>query len=171
MIYLSNFATAGKDDRAVSIAAITPRGFKGEVRRDLAPPFSLVKAYKAGKINDVEYIIEYGKQIYALDLDKIAADLDGRIALCYCAKTDFCHRQLLGLILYNELGVKVEEIGGFGERFAYPFEEVGNPYAVFLTPEEAAENKLQDLKLVDRNIVGWWKELKARGLTHLYNTD
>ncbi|MDR0374726.1 MAG: hypothetical protein LBH85_03275 [Treponema sp.] len=166
MIYLSNFAMAGKDSRAVSIAAITPRGFKGAVRKDLAPPFSLVKAYKDEKITEAEYILEYGKRIYALDLERIAEELDEKILLCYCDKNAMCHRTLLGLFLHTELGVEVEEIGGFGELFTVPFNEVENPMTLFLTPEQIEKHGLQDLETND--IIGKWKELKKRNLLNLF---
>jgi hypothetical protein len=157
---------AGKDSRAVSIAAITPRGFKGAVRKDLAPPFSLVKAYKDEKITEAEYILEYGKRIYALDLERIAEELDEKILLCYCDKNAMCHRTLLGLFLHTELGVEVEEIGGFGELFTVPFNEVENPMTLFLTPEQIEKHGLQDLETND--IIGKWKELKKRNLLNLF---
>jgi hypothetical protein len=166
MIYLSNFNTAGSDDRAVSIAAITPRGFKGAVRKDLAPKFSLVKAYKAGKITEAEYIMEYGWQIYALDLEQVAKEMDGKILLCYCDKNELCHRLLLGLILHSELGVEIEEIGGFGDILTVPFNEVGNPLIITLSDKEIEENGLQYLGTND--IIGKWRELKDLNLLNLY---
>jgi hypothetical protein len=167
MIYLSNFKTAGFDNRAVSIAAITPRGFKGAVRKDLSPKWSLVKAYKAGTITINEYILTYGKQIYALDLERIAEQLDEKILLCYCDKNDFCHRTLLGLFLHTELGVAIEEIGGFGDLFNMPFNEVMNPLDFSLLPENVEKYGLQDLGT--NNIIGKWRELKKRGLLNLYS--
>jgi hypothetical protein len=167
MIYLSNFAASGNHPDAVSIAAITPRGFKGGVRKDLAPPFSLVKAYKDEKITEAEYIMEYGKRIYSLDIERIAGELDGKILLCYCDKNAMCHRTLLGLFLNTELGVEVEEIGGFGELFTVPFNEVGNPLTLFLTPEQIEKHGLQDLGT--NNIIGKWRELKKRNLLNLFS--
>jgi hypothetical protein len=167
MIYLSNFKTAGFDDRAASIAAITPKGFKGEVRKDLSPKWSLVKAYKDGKITEAEYIMEYGKKIYALDLERIADELDGKILLCYCDKNAMCHRTLLGLFLHTELGADVEEIGGFGELFTVPFNEVENPLMLTLSDKNIEKHGLQDLGT--NNIIGKWRELKKRGLLNLYS--
>jgi uncharacterized protein YeaO (DUF488 family) len=185
MIYLSNFKTAGHDDRAVSIAAITPRGFKGEIRKDLSPPWSLVKAVKNEEKTETEFMQEYGSKIYAMDLEKIASDLEGKIACCYCHKSALCHRSLLGLILYNELGVEVEEIGGFGELFTVPFKEVGNPLCYMPEAEDVEKYGLRDLLATPEEIkaMGFtfdetpyiiynkWKEFRNRGLSHIYTPN
>ena len=184
MIYLSNFKTAGKDDRAVSIAAITPRGFKGEIRKDLSPPWSLVKAVKNEEKTETEFMIEYGNKIYAMDLEEIASSLEGKIACCYCDKNALCHRTILGLILYNELGVEVEEIGGFGELFTTPFKEVGNLYHFKPKIEDVEKYGLQDLLLPEDEVnklglqysetpyilINKWLDMKKRNLLYLYQS-
>lgn len=182
MIYLSNFATWKNKPGGVSIAAITPRRFTGDVCKDLAPPWSLVKAFKAGKITDAEFITEYGHQIYTLDFEKIAADMDGKTLLCYCDKNALCHRSLLALFLYNELGTKFEEREGFGELFTVPFEEVGNPLEFTLRAEDVEKYSLQSLLLTveekkelglqyrsaEHIILNKWLVLKQKKLLHLY---
>jgi hypothetical protein len=164
MIYLSDFRTAGKDARAVSIAAITPKGFKGEVRKDLAPPFSLVKKYKKGEITTLEYAFGYTRIIYDHDLDTLAKELDGRVLLCYCSKNDFCHRLLLGLYLHKETGVEVEEIGGFGTILTAPLDEVDPPVSFTLLEDDPEINFLKK----DDDMVGHWRELKALNKQRLF---
>jgi uncharacterized protein YeaO (DUF488 family) len=181
MIYLSNFAMAGKDSRAVSIAAITPRGFKGTVRKDLAPPFSLVKAFQDDRITMEQYIAEYCGKIYQMDLENIASDLEGKIALCYCKKDQFCHRTLLGLILHCELDTDVEEIGGFAEANAQSYELKENPMSYNPTMDMVEKYGMRDLLLTDgeKKAAGFmdlsrpvlynkWREMKNRGLLDLY---
>jgi len=167
MIYLSNFRTAGKDSRAISIAAITPKWFKGAIRKDLAPKFSTVTKFKKGEITNAQYIAEYCDVIYSHDLDKLAEELDGHVLLCYCSKNDMCHRLLLGLYLQVETGVKIEEIGGFGDRFAESFEKNGVPMQILLDDKDKDRYKLHG-KFEDDNIVGHWRELKSIGATNIF---
>jgi uncharacterized protein YeaO (DUF488 family) len=173
MIYLSNFATAGKDDRAVSIAAITPKGFTGIIRKDLAPKWSLVKSYKDGKITPLEYMIDYTAQLYKLDLEQVAADLEGKVLLCYCKKTQFCHRSLLGMLLHKEFGVEVEEIGGFTDGDAQIFKESGYPIKIIieesdLTADDLIDNIVKEIMSNNGNIIGNYKKLKDVGRLHLF---
>jgi hypothetical protein len=111
--------------------------------------------------------MEYGRQIYALDLERIAEELDGKILLCYCDKNAMCHRTLLGIFLHTELGIEVEEIGGFGELFNVPFNEVENPLTLILNDEQIEKYNLRDLGT--NNIIGKWRELKKRNLLHLFS--
>jgi hypothetical protein len=61
----------------------------------LAPPWSLVGAYKTGRISQSEYTEVYNKQISKLDINKVIADIGkDAILLCYEHPNDFCHRQL-----------------------------------------------------------------------------
>ena len=154
------------------------------MRKDLSPPWPLVKALQDEKITEAEFMAEYGNKIYAMDLEKTAADLEGKIACCYCDKNALCHRTLLGLILYNELGVEVEEIGGFGELFTVPFKEVGNIYHFKPKIEDVEKFDLRDLLLAEDEIkklglqysespyivINKWLELKKRNLLNLYQS-
>jgi len=169
MIYLSNFRTAGKDSRAISIAAITPKWFKGAIRKDLAPKFSTVTKYKNGEITPLEYMCVYANIVYSHDLDKLAEELDGHILLCYCSKNDLCHRLILGSYLNIETGVEVEEIEGFGENWQDGFAKKDRFVDLFLTEEEKDKYSLRG-KFEDDNIVGHWRELKKLGLTSLFTS-
>ena len=168
MIYLSNFRTAGKDSRAVSIAAITPKGYKGEVRKDLAPKLTTLSKYKKGEITAMQYVGEYCDVIYSHDLDKLAEELDGRVLLCYCSKNELCHRLLLGIYLKVETGIEVEEIGGFGGTYADVFAKNIVPMRIILDEEEDKDRFGLHGKFEDDNIVGHWRELKKIGAAELF---
>jgi hypothetical protein len=165
MIYLSNFRTAGKDERAISIAAITPKWYKGAVRKDLAPKLSTLTKFKKGEITMMEYAFEYTKIIYSHDLDKLAEELDGHVLLCYCSKNDMCHRLLLGLYLNRETGIEVEEIGGFGNIITAPITEVDHPVTFILQKDDP------DIDFVKKgdDLVGHWRKLKEIGKQGIFN--
>ena len=164
---MSNFRTAGKDSRAVSIAAVTPKWYKGAVRKDLAPKLSTMTKFKKGEITNVQYIAEYCDIIYSHDIDQLAEELDGKVLLCYCSKKDLCHRLLLGLYLQIETGIEVQEIGGFGDQYAAAFYENDPPMQIILTEEDKDKYNLHG-KFEDDKIVGHWRELKPIGATGLF---
>jgi len=167
MIYLSNFSTAGKDSRAISIAAITPKWYKGAVRKDLAPKLSMVTRFKKGEMTTAEYIGEYTEIVYRHDIDQLASELDNHILLCYCSKNEFCHRILLGAYLNIETGIEIEEIGGFGEKYSDLFKNKNRPMNLILSKEEKDKYNLHG-KFEHDNIIGHWKELKNIGATELF---
>jgi len=167
MIYLSNFRTAGKDKRAVSIAAMTPKDFEGEVRKDLAPKLSTLTAYKKGEITDMEYIAEYVNVIYSHDIDRLAEELDGHVLLCYCPKTALCHRLLLAQYLHLETRVEFEEIGGFAEAWQVPVKNKAHPLEMALSEDMLNKCDLHG-KFPNDNIVGHWRELKKIGALDIF---
>lgn len=125
VIYFSNFKTSGKLADAVSIAASTPRWFQGPKLKSLAPDMATVRRYKKNPAGQLDwYMQDYLVMIYNLnDLDTIAADYVGKVLLCYCDKTAFCHRQLLAKTLEIEFGYECKEIGGWEIPFDKPFED------------------------------------------------
>ena len=167
MIYLSNFRTSGKDDRAISIAAITPKWYKGAVWKDLAPILSMVTGVKKGEMTMVEYIGEYTEIVYKHDLDQLAKELDGHVLLCYCPKNELCHRLLLGAYLNIETGIEVQEIGGFGENWQDLVVNKNRPMNLILSEDEKDKYNLHG-KFEHDNIIGHWRELKAIGATELF---
>jgi len=170
MIYLSNFRTAGKDDRSISISAVTPRWYKGAVRKDLAPKLSAVTETKKGNMTMVEYIGEYCNIIYSHDLERLAEELDGHILLCYCSKNDLCHRMILGAYLRIEIGIDVDEIGGIGEPWKDGFYSNEHPMRILLDEHDKEKYGLHNV-FEDDNIVGHWRELKRLGAADLFITE
>jgi len=168
MIFLSNFAKSGKDSRAISIAAITPKWYNGATRKDLAPSLSLLKKYKTGSITPMQYMCAYANIIYSFDLDKLVKELDNHVLLCYCKKSELCHRLILGSYLKIETGVEIEEIGGFDDKW-HGINDKDQFIELILSDEEKDKYNLHG-KFENDNIVGHWRELKKLGLTSLFTS-
>jgi len=167
LIYLSNFSTAGKNEKAISIAALPPKWFTGESRKDLAPTVSILRETRNGKKSQFEYILEYLEIVYSLDLDILSKELDNHILLCFCPKNIFCHRFVLGSILQTETDVEVEEFDGFSDRWKDDFGSKIKPLHLILTEEEKNQYDLYS-KFENDDIVGHWAELSKIGATHLF---
>lgn len=98
----------------VSIAAHPPRGYYGACLPDLAPPWDLVKAYKAN--NDSEaYTEQYNKLVLStLSVGDILGKIRSvagpgiPVLLCYERPSDFCHRHLVAT-WFRENGVQCGE--------------------------------------------------------------
>lgn len=111
-VYTSYFAnTRGIPfTKLVSIARKTPPGFNGLVASELAPPWDLVQAFKAGKISIEEFIYVYHDKILKrLDPNDICNKYAGKVLCCY-EKNTFCHRQLV--LLWLEANLGKEYVGG-----------------------------------------------------------
>lgn len=108
MIFTCNFANWTKmlgSVYPISIARFPPRGWKGAAYPPLFPPDSLIKYYKSGKINDIEYRTLYQEMV----LDKLAPakvvtelydmydneEYASCVLLCYENANKFCHRHLV----------------------------------------------------------------------------
>jgi hypothetical protein len=92
----SYFAKSGKDPNAVAICAYCPSWYTGKQYPALAPPWSLVSAYK--KTGDKDAYEEfYLKHVLAnLSPSKVIVDLgNSAILLCYENPQDFCHRHIV----------------------------------------------------------------------------
>ncbi|MFC1849856.1 hypothetical protein ACFL27_06570 [candidate division CSSED10-310 bacterium] len=109
MIYTSYFAQTDKIKHPVSIARKSPKGFRGEQYRDLAPPWKIIMASKRGLITPEQYTVEYKKIISSLDVHTVARDLDGKTLLCWEKPGVFCHRHLVAAWL-RDFGYQAEEV-------------------------------------------------------------
>jgi uncharacterized protein (DUF488 family) len=111
-LYTSNYARHAKDPNAVCISVKAPYWYKGKAYYPLAPTWELVRAKKAGEIDEKEYTIRYLQLLEdrGLDPKKVAEELgDGAIMLCYESPKDFCHRQIVSWWM-NKNGISVEEV-------------------------------------------------------------
>jgi hypothetical protein len=174
MIYLSNFITAGNDDRAISIARIAARGFPGEKRPDLAPTQKSLTLLHQKKITVAEFAIEYMHKMYEhIDFQDEAEMLDGKVLLCHCDKQKFCHRALFGMFLHVETGIEVAEIGGYGDWFLQILAEIksgkGYPIDWILDKDTIDFFDLSDI--TDGGLIGHWQALSERGLLALYGEN
>jgi len=110
MIYTSYFAKARRlRGRLVSIALYPPRGMKVESEPRLAPSRELLRAYKAGEVDEAKYTEIFMRQLAKLDPIEIGRKLEGSILLCYEGPGKFCHRHLVAEWL-RKAGFRVVEI-------------------------------------------------------------
>lgn len=96
--------------KTVSIAWRTPGFYKGPSYEPLAPPKSLVLAYKEGDMPwEVYEAIYRGEVLSKLTPERIRADLlDGTVLLCW-ERTGNCHRHIVNDWLW-EHGIECEEV-------------------------------------------------------------
>ena len=113
MIYTSYFAkmrrmTPEQQANCVSIARFAPKNINIPSYLKVAPSKEILFRYKRDGDQEV-YRTSYSWQLDRLNADKIAADLDGKILLCYEKSEDFCHRHILANWL-NSHGYKCKEL-------------------------------------------------------------
>ena len=113
MIQTSYFAkmrkmTPEQKAACVSVARFTPKGINIPGYDPVMPSKSILLRYKEDEDVDA-YAVNYEGQLSRLDVDKVAADLDGKILLCYEKSSDFCHRHLLASWL-NRYGYYCKEL-------------------------------------------------------------
>lgn len=109
-LFTSSFHLRGRDPRAVSIAN-TSRWYNVARYLPLVPPWKLVRASRAGKIDPAEFDRLYLQQLRKLDPRRVIAELgDGAILLCWEEHPDDCHRRIVADWLLTELGIVVEEL-------------------------------------------------------------
>lgn len=106
MIWTSYFGAVRSknlpNDKLVSIARWSPRGYLGDQFIWLAPPAELLRSSKNGLISHEQYIRIYIDQVLAdLDINKVYNYLDGKILLCYERPEDFCHRHIVAAWFEN----------------------------------------------------------------------
>lgn len=112
MIYTSYFAMARKiedKDKLLSIALWPPKDMNIQWMPYLAPTKEILLHYKTDH-DEEAYVKTFRKQVLdILDVDKVAAYLQGRILLCYERPEAFCHRHIVAQWL-NENGYDCEEL-------------------------------------------------------------
>ena len=104
MIYTSYFAKY-KGDKGVSIARSTPKWWKGDCYKTLAPSVELLKWWKSLAKEEqtaAGYIVKYTQRFLEETLNPlepfindIYESLDGKVLLCYEKSEDFCHREIV----------------------------------------------------------------------------
>ena len=98
--------------KVVGISASIPEWFKGEIYKELAPPWSIVQ--ELHETGDEERYKTMYKLMVLDNLDPLttAKKLHGKILLCYEGHDKFCHRRLVAEWLEESLGIKVKEVKG-----------------------------------------------------------
>lgn len=111
-LYTSYFAKCGHHPLAHPITAMCPPWVKDKSKwiKELAPTWSIVTAYKEGRITQERY-----EELYLLQLNRssphyvVAHIPPGAILLCYERPGEFCHRHIAAKWLMQVPGVTVEE--------------------------------------------------------------
>ena len=105
--YFGNKQASGQPE-AVSIARWS-RFWKGRCYMPLAPAVDLLNRYRRG-LPWAEYVVEYKRQLAALDPVKVFSDLGkDAILLCYEKPGENCHRRVVAEWLEQNLNVDVPE--------------------------------------------------------------
>lgn len=100
MSYFANIKCSKKlQSRAVCIALYPPKGWKGEVYKDLAPSPKLLEWWKKSK-QDPEawgkYTTRYREETLSkLDVNKVYDELNGKILVCFETMDKPCHRHIV----------------------------------------------------------------------------
>ena len=140
MIYTSSYRGINlKDfkDKTISISGDRGRlvNYNGPYYSSLAPKKDFWEVWHSNigripvKENTKYYIREYYKEVLSkLDVNKVAAELDEKILLCYEYSTDFCHRQIVASWFELFLNTKVSEV----EQNGYYLENRFNPKKQFI---------------------------------------
>lgn len=100
--YFAKAKSLPVSDDLVSIARVTPQGFKGRVMPQLMPSSNLLWRAKNNLCTQAEYVKEFTQQLAKLDIHVIAKELGpNAIMICYEGKGRFCHRHLVAEWLQN----------------------------------------------------------------------
>ena len=118
MIYTSNFAKSKKikNKRLISISLSTPKWFDGERYSKLAPNWDTIDAWKKSAKTEKDwknYSRDYTKSILQkLDAKEIIKEFenDDVVFLCYENEKEHCHRLLVADWIFENCGIKIEEI-------------------------------------------------------------
>lgn len=124
MITTSYFAKTQFINNPVSISIKPPSWFTGKHFPLLAPPFTLVTAFKHNRITEQEYTTYYLEKI--LDplnpkavYDQIISTIgDDATLLCYEKAGDFCHRRIVAVWFELTIGIEIPELTDFHHRLS-----------------------------------------------------
>ena len=120
MIYTGYYAkTKIYNEKGIYTIAISrkiPDFYTGSRWMDLAPRYPLFKEWKAGNVDNFQYIKLYKFYLNSLDLNQIKEDLirilkehENIIFLCYEKSGEFCHRHALADWIEDTFKLRVEE--------------------------------------------------------------
>lgn len=100
-----------KELDGIAVSITVPEYWKGEIVRELNPPFSLLNQYKKGLITDSEYVKIFNKKVLDnLDILEIANKVNNKVMLCWEKSGKLCHRHIIAAWLKKNLNVEVVEL-------------------------------------------------------------
>ena len=115
MIYTSYYGLADQlpKNKLVGISLGMPKELSVPSYKALAPTSAILADWKANH-DEAAYTEAYARDVLGtLDVHKVAADLDGKILLCF-EKSGFCHRHLVA-DWFNKKGYECKEIQNIKE--------------------------------------------------------
>ena len=106
MIQTSYYGKSGSLPNAVCISTRPPDWLRNRIAEypDLAPRRDMLK------MGTKQYCDEFQRILERLNPQKVAADMEGKVMLCYEKQGEFCHRHIVARWLYDELGIIVPEV-------------------------------------------------------------
>jgi uncharacterized protein YeaO (DUF488 family) len=113
--YFANLKNLPEGIVPVSISQVVPAGYKGLVYKQLAPPTSILNAYKRNH-DENTYIMKYTEQVLSQlnqfkvmkDLEKLTGGAEAIALVCYEKSDDFCHRHIAARWL-RKAGIDIKE--------------------------------------------------------------
>ena len=116
MLTTSYYAKLKKIQKPVAISVGVPKWYSGADYDTLAPPYTIVSAYKRGIISDEVFTSEFYKSVLSklnpLNVynDIISRFGDDATLICYEKPGDFCHRRLVAKWFEDNLNIEVPEL-------------------------------------------------------------
>jgi hypothetical protein len=100
--------------KIISISLGDPKWFTiTKKHKMLMPTYMLLKSFREERINENQYINEFGLMLNKLNPQKIYDELNGMqsdsIICCHCGTNHFCHRHLVASWLQTNLNIIIPE--------------------------------------------------------------
>lgn len=111
--FTSYYARSGTNPNALAISIVSPPFYKGAKYLLLAPTWDLLKAYKAGTVDERGYTEWYLRLLAERKLTpkKVVEEIkEGSVLLCYEGPGKFCHRHIVAEWLEAGADAKVTEL-------------------------------------------------------------
>lgn len=102
----------------VSIARFNPKGTNFFTWSAVAPSEDILRDYKSGKIDEIEYEFRYRLQLQNRDVlsdlkfieNKISPNNKGVVLCCYEKSDSFCHRHILASYIKEKFNIDIQEV-------------------------------------------------------------
>lgn len=102
----------------VSIARFNPKGTNFFTWSAVAPSEDILRDYKSGKIDEIEYEFRYRLQLQNRDVlsdlkfieNKISSNYKGVVLCCYEKSDSFCHRHILASYIKEKFNIDIQEV-------------------------------------------------------------
>ena len=116
--YFANVKNLPDDLEPIGIARGTPRGYRGESFRALAPTRPMLKLPRA------DYDEQFEAILAKLDPEEVYRELgENAVLLCWEKPGDWCHRRRVAEWFEEALGVEIPEYG-FDRGSVLPYAEM-----------------------------------------------